>query len=130
MLDDLIRWVHLLAAAVWVGGMITVAALVPVLRRAGTPREAIRAVARRFGVVAWVAIATSVITGIIQLVRLDVVTRGNTALMVKLLLVGVGVMLAYGHQITARSLSPAARGIIQGLLLLDGLAILAAAVAL
>jgi len=49
VLDDLIRWIHLLAAAIWIGGMITVAALVPALRGARATSDQIRAAARRFG---------------------------------------------------------------------------------
>lgn len=69
-------------------------------------------------------------TGIIQLVRLDVPTRGNTALAIKLLLVGVAVAVAWVHQIVARTASPALRGALEGSLLLLALGILAAAVAL
>ena len=130
VLDDLIRWIHLLAAAIWIGGMITVAALVPALRGARATSDQIRAAARRFGVVAWSAIGASVATGIIQLIRLDVPTRGNTALAIKLLLVGVAVAVAWVHQIVARTASPALRGALEGSLLLLALGILAAAVAL
>lgn len=130
VLDDLIRWIHLLAATIWIGGMITVAVLVPALRSAGATSDQIRAAARRFGVVAWSAIGTSVATGIIQLIRLDIPTRGNTALAIKLLLVGVAVAVAWIHQIVARTASPALRGALEGSLLLLALGILAAAVAL
>jgi uncharacterized membrane protein len=128
--DDLIRWVHIVAAAVWVGGQITVAALVPALRKTGATTEQIRAAARRFGVVAWTAIGVSVATGIIQLIRLDYPTRGNTALAIKLLLVGIAVAVAWFHQIIARNAPPALRGLLEGSLLVLALAIVAAAVAL
>jgi len=128
--DELIRWIHIVAAAVWVGGQITVAALVPALRNAGATTDQIRTAARRFGAVAWAAIGVSVATGIIQLVRLDYPTRGNTALVVKLLLVGIAVAVAWFHQIVARSAPPALRGALEGTLLLLALAIVAAAVAL
>lgn len=128
--DLIIRWVHLLAACVWIGGSITVAALVPVLRKSGASIELVRAVARRFGVVAWGAIAVSVATGITQLIRLDYPTRGNTALALKLLLVGLAVAVAWVHQMIARKISPALRGALEGILLLLALGILAAAVAL
>lgn len=130
MLDDAIRWLHLLAAMVWIGGMITVAAIVPSLKRAGVAREQIRAAARRFGVVAWTAMGVSALTGVAQLARLDVEVRGNTALVVKLALVGTAVALAFTHQEIAQGVSPAARGLMEGFLLLLGLGILAAAVAL
>jgi len=130
MLDDLIRWLHVLAAAVWVGGMITVAALVPVLRKAGVERAVIQAAARRFGAAAWTALTVSAVTGVIQLSRLGVEVRGNTVLMIKLALVGLSVGLTFVHQEIARDVSPAMRGIMEGMLLLLGLGILYAAVSL
>src|SRR5262245_38368653 len=51
--DTIRLFLHILAATVWVGGQITLAALVPVLRRLGT--EIPRAAARRFNQVAWPA---------------------------------------------------------------------------
>jgi len=60
--DGVRLFLHVLAATVWVGGQLTLAALVPVLRNAGpgVPRE----VARRFGGIAWVAFAVLIVTGI------------------------------------------------------------------
>lgn len=59
-------FVHVLAATIWVGGQLTLGALVPVLRRAGAdvPREA----ARQFGRLAWTAFAVLVATGIWNMV--------------------------------------------------------------
>ena len=51
-----------LAAAVWIGGQVTLTALVPVLRRLGA--QVPRAAARRFNQIAWPAFAILVITGI------------------------------------------------------------------
>ena len=53
--DTVRLFVHVLAATVWVGGQLTLAALVPVLRRLGA--EIPRAAARRFNQVAWLAFA-------------------------------------------------------------------------
>lgn len=123
-MDDFIRYFHLLGAAVWIGGMVTVAALVPALRKSGAAAETVRAVARRFGMVAWVGMGLAVVTGIAQVLRLSVPTRGNTTLMIKLLLVAVAVSVTMAHQLLARSLPPAARGAVEGVMLLLGLAIL------
>ena len=60
--DTIRLFLHVLAATVWVGGQITLAVLVPVLRRLGA--EIPRAAARRFNQVAWPAFAVLVITGI------------------------------------------------------------------
>ena len=53
---------HVLAATVWVGGQVTLAALVPALRRFGD--EVPRAAARRFNQVAWIAFVVLIVTGI------------------------------------------------------------------
>src|SRR5215831_11298906 len=58
--DTIRLFLHVLAATVWVGGQITLAVLVPVLRRAGT--DIPRAAARRFNQVAWPAFGILVIT--------------------------------------------------------------------
>jgi uncharacterized membrane protein len=127
-IDELIRWVNLTAATVWVGGMITIAAVVPVLRRGGADIALIRAAARRFGHMTWIAITISVATGILQLFRFEYDL--TPALVIKLLLVSVSISLAFVHQEIARNVSPALRGAMEGVLLLLGLGILAAAVAI
>ena len=58
--DTVRLFLHVLAATIWVGGQLVLAALVPVLRRAGVVTEA----ARRFNQVAWAAFAVLVATGI------------------------------------------------------------------
>jgi len=126
-MNDIIRWFHLLAAMVWIGGMITVAAIVPALRASGVSREQLRAMARRYGLVSWIAMALSVVTGIAQTLRLDV--ELSAALAIKLVLVSIAVMLAFAHREIARHSGPALRGAMEGALLVVSLGILAAAVA-
>jgi uncharacterized membrane protein len=58
----LIRWLHLLSMAFFVGGQLMLAAVVVPAVRA-TNRDAIRAVARRFGVGSIGAILMLVVTG-------------------------------------------------------------------
>ncbi len=60
--DTVRLFLHVLAATVWVGGQLTLAALVPVLRRVGP--DAPRIAARRFNLVAWPAYGVLVATGI------------------------------------------------------------------
>lgn len=88
--------VHVLAATVWVGGQLVLAALVPALRRFG--RDVTRAAARRFNVVAWPAFAVLVATG---LGNLAAVGWGGgayrTTLVVKLVLVAVSGLAAFLH---------------------------------
>ena len=62
-------FLHVLAATVWVGGQITLAALVPALRAAGT--DVPRAAARAFNRVAWPAFGVLVATGVWNVVAAD-----------------------------------------------------------
>lgn len=56
------RWLHVLAMALFVGGqLILVVAIVPALR--GSDRDALRAIARRFGWASLAALAILVATG-------------------------------------------------------------------
>lgn len=123
---EILRWFHLVAAAVWVGGLITLGALVPALRRAGATREQLRAMARQFGRVSWTAMGVAVLTGgFLALPYLD-----RPALAVKVGLVALTAGLAGWHQLAARNQSPAVRGMLQGAVLVSSLGIVAAAVAL
>ena len=61
-LETVRLFLHVLAATVWVGGQITLAALVPALRGAG--REVPRAAARAFNRVAWPAFGVLLVTGV------------------------------------------------------------------
>ena len=62
LLMDVIRWLHLLAMAFFVGGqLVLVAAVVPALRR--RDRDGLRAVARRFGWGSLVALVVLAATG-------------------------------------------------------------------
>jgi putative copper export protein len=74
-LDTVRLFIHVVAAAVWVGGQITLAGLVPSLRRLGP--DAPRTVARAFNRVAWPAFAVLVATGIWNV--LAAAPSGNTA---------------------------------------------------
>ncbi len=125
-------WLHLVAAAVWLGGLITIGALIPVLRKAGATREEIQAAARRFGTVSWTAMVVAVVTGLIRLwpLRADITGSFQQRLVIKLVLVGAAIALAGYHQGVARHQTPLARAVVQTLLLVLGLAIFGAAVAL
>ena len=131
---DVVRWIHLLSAAVWVGGLLTLGVVVGAARRAGADRALLQAMARQFGRLSWLAMIGSIATGVLQLLAMDVSTGVDTdfgrILFVKLLLVGGAVALALGHQMTARNTSPRVRGLIQALILLLSLGVLVAAVML
>ncbi len=124
----------MIAAAVWVGGLITLGTLVMAVRGAGAEREILRAMARQFAKTSWAAMSVAIVTGIIQLSRSDISLNEDTgyavALLIKLTLVGIAAGLALFHQLTARTSSPTRRGAVQALILLASLGIVAAAVAL
>jgi len=115
-------FLHIFGATVWVGGQIALAGLVPVVRRVGG-RDAARAVARRFQLIAWPAYALLVVTGVWNLFAVHVGDQSNaylTTLMVKLLLVALSGIGAAGHIVFARS-RPTLGGILAALGLLCAL---------
>lgn len=96
-LDTLRLFLHVLAATVWVGGQLTLAALVPVLRRhdAQVPRLA----ANAFNRVAWPAFAVLVATGLwnIGAERDELTGAYRVTLIVKLAVVAVSGLSAAAH---------------------------------
>jgi putative copper export protein len=61
-LDTIRIFLHVLAATIWVGGQITLAALVPTLRAAGA--ELPKVAANAFNKVAWPAFGVLLVTGV------------------------------------------------------------------
>lgn len=90
-------FLHVLAATVWVGGQLTLAALVPALRRLGA--QIPRAAAGRFNQVAWPAFAVLIVTGVWNVigVRSQVTGSYETTLVVKLIVVAVSGVAAALH---------------------------------
>jgi putative copper export protein len=103
-LEDLRLFLHVLAATIWVGGQLTLAGLVPVLRRAGA--DVPRSVARQFSRIAWPAFAVLIITGIWNIqADHDQVSHDSqfrNTLIIKLVVVALSGLAAYLH-IRARS---------------------------
>lgn len=66
-----VTWVHLVAAVVWIGGMVFLSLiLVPILRSNGftmEKRAVFQAVAHRFRLVVWSAILILLVTGLLML---------------------------------------------------------------
>jgi len=97
--DTIRLFLHVLAATVWVGGQLVLAALVPALRRFGT--DVLGTAARRFNQVAWVAFAVLIATGIwnIVAVRAQISHSASyrTTLIVKLVAVAVSGLTAFLH---------------------------------
>jgi len=86
--ESLRLFLHVLAATIWVGGQLTLGALVPVLRRAGA--DIPRLAARQFGRVAWTAFAVLIATGFWNLASYDGKDRHGFAATISLKLVMVG----------------------------------------
>jgi copper resistance protein D len=63
-----LRWLHVVAALLWIGGMLFVAlVLVPVVRRLedeALRRRMMRDVGRRFRTVGWIALGVLILTGL------------------------------------------------------------------
>lgn len=114
--DTVRLFLHVLAATIWVGGQLTLAALVPVLRRFGA--EVPRAAARRFNQVAWAAFAVLVITGVWNIVTV----RGEIShdasyrvtLIIKLIVVGVSGITAALHARARSTMGLAVFGALTG----------------
>lgn len=97
--DQTIRlFLHVLAATVWVGGQLTLAGLVPAVRQIAP--DAPRRVARQFNRIAWPAFGVLVLTGIWNLLEIDIGDRSTeyqVTLFVKLLLVALSGIAAFVH---------------------------------
>ncbi len=107
---------HVLAAAVWVGGQFTLAGLVPGLRALGD--DVPRTVARRFNRIAWPAFAVLVATGIWNLLELpvgDFDTEWQITLMVKITVVALAGISAAVHAGARSTVMLAAFGALSGL---------------
>ena len=70
-MDLFVRWIHVLAAVTWLGGMLFIALiLVPVTRRVQDPRlrvDLISQTGKRFRTVGWIALGLLVGTGVVIL---------------------------------------------------------------
>lgn len=69
-LDTFRLFIHVLAASIWVGGQITLAGIVPALRRRHP--ESTKTVARAFGRVAWASYVLALATGVWNLIEVDI----------------------------------------------------------
>lgn len=92
---ELLRWLHVLAMAFFVGGqLVLVAAVVPAFRGV-EDRSRLQAIARRFGIGSLVALAVLLATGIAMANRLSLWDAGQ--LQVKLTLVAITGLLILIH---------------------------------
>lgn len=114
-------FLHVLAATVWVGGQLTLAGLVPGLRRLSP--DAPRVVARRFNAIAWVAFAVLIATGIWNILAIgpDWSSSYGTTLIVKLVVVAASGITAALHARSHSRAALAAFGALSGLTALGAL---------
>ena len=119
--DTVRLFLHVLAATVWVGGQLTLAALVPALRTAG--RDVPRAAARAFNRVAWPAFGVLIATGIWNMAAENGKNHGSyrTTLTVKLAVVAASGLTAYLHARASSKAGLAVWGALTGLTALGAL---------
>jgi len=119
-LETVRLFLHVLAATVWVGGQITLAALVPALR--GTAEGATKVAARAFNRIAWPAFAVLVVTGIWNVMAMDDDSESfQRTLMLKYALVLASGVTAYLHQRAKTPRAMAVYGALTGLTALGAL---------
>jgi putative copper export protein len=113
-------FLHVLAATIWVGGQITLAALVPALR--GTAEGVTAVAARAYNRIAWPAFGVLVLTGIWNVIALgDQGAAFEHTLMLKYVLVLVSGVTAYLHQRATTPRGLAVYGALTGLSALGAL---------
>ena len=107
--NELRTMLHVLAVTVWLGGQIVMLGLLPALRKLGG--DAPKTVAAAFGRVSWPFFALAIVTGIWNILAIDLsgaTTGYNAAFGIKMLLVVLTGFAAAAHQSTDK---PAVRGI-------------------
>lgn len=114
-LDTIRLFLHVLAATVWVGGQVTLAFLVPPLRRLGA--ELPKAAARAFNRVAWPAFGILIITGVWNVFAVRGQLHGSYAvtLWVKIAVVAVSGLTAWLHARAKSTVGLAVFGALTGL---------------
>ncbi len=114
-------FLHVLAATIWVGGQLTLAALVPALRGLGGG-QVVGAAARRFNQVAWPAFGVLVLTGVWNILAGSGSGSGDeqgsgyrTTLIVKLVLVAISGVTAFLHARSRGAVGLAVFGALTGI---------------
>jgi len=115
-------FLHVLAATIWVGGQFALAGIVPTLRAAAP--EATKPVARAFARLAWPAFAVLVVTGIWNLVEVDITdtsTEYQVTVFVKVLLAVASGAFTLVHQLGRTKVALAVGGALGALTALGAL---------
>jgi len=119
--DTVRLFLHVLATTVWVGGQLTLAALVPALRAAGV--DVPRAAANAFNRIAWPAFVVLILTGIWNVVAVQDDDHGSyrTTLIVKLIVVAASGLTAWLHAEAKSKVGLAVFGALTGVTALGAL---------
>ena len=113
-LETIRLFLHVLAATIWVGGQIVLAALVPALRAAGS--DVPRAAAHAFNRIAWPAFGVLVLTGIWNVAAVgDKGSAYEHTLTLKIVLVVISGATAYAHAKATSRTAMATYGALTGL---------------
>jgi putative copper export protein len=119
--DSVRLFLHVLAATIWVGGQLTLAALVPVLHIRDT--ELPKIAARAFNRVAWPAFGVLLVTGIWNIAATNDGSKGNyrAVLAAKIAVVAASGITAYAHTKAKTARGLAVFGALTGLTALGAL---------
>lgn len=121
--DSIRLWLHILGATVWVGGQLTLAALVPVLRAVGP--DVPKKVARAFNRIAWPAFGLLLVTGIWNVVAVNHDDHPNSTyqavLGIKMAVVAASGISAWLHTRATTTRGLAVWGAVTGLTALSSL---------
>jgi putative copper export protein len=120
-LESVRLFLHVLAATIWVGGQLTLAALVPVLRMRDT--ELPKIAARAFNRVAWPAFGVLLATGIWNVAATNADAKGSyrAVLTAKVVVVAASGITAYAHTKAKTATGLAVFGALTGLTALGAL---------
>jgi len=108
-LDSIRVFLHLMAVAVWIGGQIALAGIVPQVRRVSP--DALKTIAQGFARIAWPAFLVIVFSGMWGLAAIDMTAESSSYMAtfgIKMLLVGTAVIATLIH---SNGTSKAAKGI-------------------
>ena len=89
-LDSVRLFLHVLGASIWVGGQFALAGIVPTLRRSAP--ESTKVVAQAFARVAWPAFGLTVITGIWNMMAIDITAAPGAYQGTLLLKIGIAIL--------------------------------------
>ena len=110
-LDSLRTALHLLGVAVWVGGQVVLAALVPSLRSVAP--DSLPTVARAFARLAWPALLLVVLTGVWGFAEVNVAERDtaySVTFGIKMLMVGATAGATLIHSLGSSKIAKAVGG--------------------